>query len=55
MGNAEQDRSAGPQRILTPLLEETLTKPIIGAFYEVYNQLDFGFLEGITSRRLPES
>ncbi|MGH7637591.1 MAG: GxxExxY protein [Gemmatimonadaceae bacterium] len=27
------------------LLEETLTRSIIGAFYEVYNNLGFGFLE----------
>lgn len=29
------------------LVEEDLTKSIIGAFFEVYNQLDFGFLEAI--------
>jgi GxxExxY protein len=28
-----------------PLLHESLTKSIIGAFFEVYNELDFGFLE----------
>lgn len=27
------------------LLEETLTRSIIGAFYEVYNSLGYGFLE----------
>lgn len=27
------------------LAEEALTRSIIGAFYEVYNTLDFGFLE----------
>ena len=27
------------------LLEEALTRSIIGAFYEVYNNLGFGFLE----------
>jgi GxxExxY protein len=27
------------------LLEETLTRSVIGAFYEVYNTLGFGFLE----------
>lgn len=47
MGNAEQGGNAGQQRIVTRLVEETLTKSIIGAFYEVYNQLDFGFLESI--------
>jgi GxxExxY protein len=30
---------------MTKLLEETLTRSIIGAFYEVYNALGFGFLE----------
>jgi GxxExxY protein len=29
----------------TPLLEEPLTRSIIGAFFEVYNTLGFGFLE----------
>ena len=29
----------------TPLLEEHLTGSIIGAFFEVYNTLGFGFLE----------
>lgn len=29
------------------LLEEELTRSIIGAFYEVYNTLGFGFLEHI--------
>jgi GxxExxY protein len=27
------------------LIEEALTRSVIGAFYEVYNQLGFGFLE----------
>jgi GxxExxY protein len=30
---------------MTMLLEESLTRSIIGAFYEVYNTLGFGFLE----------
>ena len=30
---------------MTRLLEENLTRSIIGAFYEVYNTLGFGFLE----------
>ena len=29
----------------SPLLEESLTRSIIGAFFEVYNTLGFGFLE----------
>ena len=28
-----------------PLIEEALTQAVIGAFYEVYNTLGFGFLE----------
>ncbi len=30
-----------------PLIHERLTRSVIGAFYEVYNQLGFGFLEHI--------
>ena len=30
-----------------PLLESDITKDIIGAFYEVYNTLGFGFLEHV--------
>jgi GxxExxY protein len=29
----------------TQLIEETLTRSVIGAFFEVYNTLGFGFLE----------
>src|SRR5213082_2201111 len=29
------------------LIEADITRPVIGAFYEVYNTLDFGFLEHI--------
>lgn len=29
----------------TGLIEESLTRSVIGAFYEVYNTLGFGFLE----------
>ena len=29
------------------LIEETLTRSVIGAFYEVYNTLGFGFLEQV--------
>jgi len=34
------------------LLEEGLTREIIAAFYEVYNQLGFGFLEGVYANAL---
>jgi GxxExxY protein len=34
------------------LLEEELTRAIIGAFYEVYNALGFGFLESIYKRAM---
>ena len=30
-----------------PLVEERLTRSVIGAFFEVYNTLGFGFLEHI--------
>jgi GxxExxY protein len=30
-----------------PLLEERLTRSVIGAFFEVYNALGFGFLEHV--------
>lgn len=29
------------------LLQETLTRSVIGAFYEVYNHLGYGFLESL--------
>lgn len=32
---------------MTTLLEQTLTREIIGAFYDVYNELGFGFLEKV--------
>jgi len=31
----------------SPLIEEALTKSVIGAFFEVYNTLGFGFLENV--------
>jgi GxxExxY protein len=34
------------------LLEEDLTREIIGSFYEVYNDLGFGFREGMYKRAL---
>src|ERR1043165_7120941 len=34
------------------LLHERLTESIIGAFYEVYNRLGYGFLEKVYSRAL---
>lgn len=36
------------------LIHESLTGSVIGAFYEVYNILEFGFLEHIYSRALEE-
>ena len=35
-----------------PLLEEELTRATIGAFYEVYNDLGFGFLEHVCAQAL---
>src|SRR5258705_10568964 len=34
------------------LLEESLTRSVIGAFYEVYNHLGFGFLESLYASAL---
>jgi len=34
------------------LRHETLTRSVIGAFYDVYNQLGFGFLENIYTTAL---
>ena len=34
------------------LQEEALTESVIGAFFEVYNQLGFGFLESVYSKAL---
>ena len=34
------------------LLHEALTRSIIGAFYEVYNQLGYGFLEQVYANAL---
>src|SRR5688572_14117781 len=37
-----------------PLLERSITSAIIGAFYEVYNSLGFGFLEQVYSLALEQ-
>ena len=34
------------------LLEEPLTRSVIGAFYEVYNHIGFGFLESLYASAL---
>ena len=34
------------------LIEEALTESVIGAFFEVYNQLGFGFVESVYSKAL---
>jgi GxxExxY protein len=36
------------------LLEGTLTRSVIGAFYEVYNHLGFGFLESLYASALEQ-
>ena len=47
------DRSyRGDGSLRRHLLEEELTRKIIGAFFEVYNALGFGFLESIYKRAL---
>ena len=35
-----------------PLIDENITRQIIGAFYECYNQLGYGFLESVYRRAL---
>jgi len=35
-----------------PLIEEELTRSAIGAFFEVYNTLGYGFLEHVYVRAL---
>lgn len=35
-----------------PLVAEDLTRSVIGAFYEVYNELGFGFLEKVYAKAL---
>ena len=37
------------------LLERKTARAIIGAFYDVYNELGYGFLENITRLRLSRS
>jgi GxxExxY protein len=44
------DQTANPPA--TGLVDEELTESIIGAFYEVYNQLDYGYLESIYAESL---
>jgi GxxExxY protein len=33
--------------IMTDLLHKEISKPILGIFYDVYNQLGYGFLEKV--------
>src|SRR5258708_7474244 len=47
MEHTETRERAGSERIVRRLVEGELTKSIIGAFYDIYNQLDYGFLEAI--------
>jgi len=37
---------------LPDLLHADITEPVIGAFYEVYNALGFGFLESVYQRAM---
>ena len=46
MNSSSQDRSSGP------LLEEALTESVIGSFYDVYNELGFGYRELVYSLAL---
>jgi GxxExxY protein len=36
----------------TGLIEEALTRSVIGAFYEVYNTLGYGYIEGLYVKAL---
>ena len=47
MDHTETRGRAGSERIVGRLVEGDLTKSVIGAFYDIYNQLDYGFLESI--------
>jgi hypothetical protein len=38
-----------------PLIEHGITSDVIGAFFEVYNSLGFGFLEFVYSLALERS
>ena len=46
MNSSSQDRSS------RPLLEEALTESVIGSFYDVYNELGFGYRELVYSLAL---
>jgi GxxExxY protein len=46
MDHTETRERAG-SGLIGRLVEGGLTKSIIGAFYDIYNQLDYGFLESI--------
>ena len=43
-----------PRSRAKPLLEEQLTREIIGAYYEVYNVLGYGFLESVYAKALEQ-
>lgn len=44
-----------PTAPVQDFVEEELTKSVIGAFYHVYNQLDYGFLEVIYANALTKA
>lgn len=41
------DALAGERRVVFSGANDVLTEKIIGVFYEVYNELGFGFLESV--------
>ena len=49
MSTDDSDEGSGFRR---QLVEEAITREIIGAFYDVYNTLRFGFFESIYSRSM---
>src|SRR4051812_47180473 len=47
-----QAHRPSPRKDSVALIHEEITREIIGAFYEVYNVLGYGFLEDIYARAL---
>jgi GxxExxY protein len=50
--NADERGSGAAKTAETQLLHADLTEKIIGVFYEVYNELGYGFLESVYSEAI---